>query len=66
MTETKEDLINRDRLWRQVYCRNRVHDLVTYKTNDPDPRCPVCDNCMITEVKSRLDSQIVENDKLVR
>ncbi len=52
-------LINYDRMTREVICLNPTHSTVTMRSNETQPKCPICENVMITVVKSVLTQEIV-------
>lgn len=58
----KEDLINRERTWRNVICLNTKHDTLSFRTNRiGDINCPICQELMVTEVK--FQNLVVGEDK---
>lgn len=46
------DLLNRDRMWRDVICLNPDHATVQFQTNEIGTiKCPMCESIMVTVVK---------------
>lgn len=62
-SEGKPSLINIERMNRQVICINPTHDTVTLNTTETQPKCPICDNVMVTVVKSMLADVPLDTDK---
>lgn len=51
-----KSLINKDRTWKVVVCRNPEHELVKFKTNSVgDIHCPTCKGLMVVEINPRWE-----------
>ena len=55
----KPSLINLDRMFRNLICENPTHPLVKWNTNELQPKCPICNNIMVAEIKSALTGETV-------
>lgn len=55
-----ESLINPKCKMREVICINPTHDTVQFKSDNTKQMCPICNNLMITVVKSVV--KIVKNE----
>lgn len=62
-SDPKPSLINLDRMKRTVVCINPTHNTVTFDTMSIEPRCPICENLMVTVVKSALSGEIIDTPR---
>jgi hypothetical protein len=59
-----EDLINYERMFRDVVCINPEHDeVIVINTNEIKPRCPACDNLMVVVVRSALTKEVIKTPR---
>jgi hypothetical protein len=59
----KVTLINFERMNREVVCLNPTHPTITLNTTETQPKCPICDNVMVTVIKSALTGEIVNTPR---
>lgn len=54
MSEEYSDLINKERVMRNVICINPTHDTIIMYTGKKFPKCPICDNLMVHLVQPMI------------